>query len=1424
MNKTVPWNVKGVDFDTREAARRAARKAGVPVGEWLDEVIAERAAEAAVQADDMSATDRLESLAARLADLAESRPGRDNPDAQRRRNSSPVAQRPSSRSEVARGRADQPVDDEMASANEAFVVEDEHFGSSRSVGPRSDTRSVKRSLRPSQDRRSTREPPMADDYDDDGDAPNRRVTRSQAADHDSPLRQALGSMAARLNDLETRVSGSDRIHDSSPRSGDRSTRREQDPEARSRFSTPRSSFAGYEPRAEIEQIDGKLAAILDRLNRKSRSDVPAAPSAPEPVQPSRPRNEGRSRAGLLNMQDALADIARRQADLERAPVSRSTLLNETSYASIGRAQREGDAPLRAQVTEVPPTSPTALVVGDTAHASLDDAFRALSARLEDRIERAAKSRAAEEVAQADFARLQAQVTQLGGRVESLRTAPVDEAEQARSTKSYEALREEIAQLARGCAELAKQPSVASLEEAVRNLAGRIELSRLDGIEAKVLAPVEKLGAELRAAIETLSPRDHLDTVEHRLASVVTTIEAMDRRMADQTALTALEQRTDELRVALTEAAKAPPFVQRIENELDRLGERVERLAASPAGVGTAELDRAVAEIRSLVESSAPEAFFDRLDRKMDDLASRLDDTGQRAAQSAAFEQLARQIDETHASLAARVAARADQVDLRPVEQMFDEVSRKIDGLQGTSDEMRTLDKLVRGLMLQIEEVRQPLEDAASSRALETKLESLAVRLDRKMDELATRLGEGDRHQADASLFDDLSRQIERAHDSLAARLGGRSSSTVPDLQPLQSLLGEVSSKIEQQQDASNEVRTLDGLIRELMLQIDDARHPAADRKTLDSLESHLARVAERLDKSDASLGAIASLERAMGDLFQQLEDTRTVAIDAAENAARTAAQDTLRAAMNSPSLNGKDVRAQAGLVAEQVSQELSEFRRAQDASERRVHGTLKALSETLERLVDRMVDDLQATSRPGVERRSDMVSNPQDAKPTTSGRSLPPASTLGAPADAGVRSVAEDARDRDADSEFDRPLAEAADAEPPVRRLAPSIDIGRPPGMDAGPEVSPLIAAARRAAQAAQASAAAAARPKVEPMRERTVSVDEPAGRSFFAQKRRPLLLGLAGVVLLLGALQVVKLTSGFHSGTANPEAPAAQGEKSDTKSELSPTAPANEQASTPAATPASPATTADAPAVSPPKVSEAATPVTAADPAIAGLPAGLRDLAMRGDAAAQYEVAVRLADGRGVTRDLKDATVWFERAAKQGLAPAQYRLGSMYEKGLGVSADPVAAVTWYEKAANAGNTRAMHNLAVLSAEGSKPDYAKAVTWFTKAANAGIRDSQYNLAILYARGLGVPQNLAQSYSWFAVAAAQGDADAARKRDDIAAKLDAKTLGDVKAASDAFKPTTADRAANEVKAPPGGWDALAPPNNAARDTKLRANQT
>ncbi|MAM13276.1 MAG: hypothetical protein CML23_23050 [Rhizobiaceae bacterium] len=202
--------------------------------------------------------------------------------------------------------------------------------------------------------------------------------------------------------------------------------------------------------------------------------------------------------------------------------------------------------------------------------------------------------------------------------------------------------------------------------------------------------------------------------------------------------------------------------------------------------------------------------------------------------------------------------------------------------------------------------------------------------------------------------------------------------------------------------------------------------------------------------------------------------------------------------------------------------------------------------------------------------------------------------------------------------------------------------------------------------------------------------------------------------------------------------------------------------------------------------------------------PVALADAARNGNPDALYEIGMRYQEGLGLKRDPAEAAAWFDEAAERGSAPAAFQLGSLYEKGIGVDQDAAKAITLYRSAARAGNVSAMHNLAVMLANGAgsgKPDFAEAAKWFREAAEHGVADSQFNLAILHARGAGVDADLAQSYKWFAIAAAGGDEEAAKRRNEVAEALsDADLNRGRKLAADweAREPLPA---ANTVTAPP-----------------------
>jgi hypothetical protein len=109
------------------------------------------------------------------------------------------------------------------------------------------------------------------------------------------------------------------------------------------------------------------------------------------------------------------------------------------------------------------------------------------------------------------------------------------------------------------------------------------------------------------------------------------------------------------------------------------------------------------------------------------------------------------------------------------------------------------------------------------------------------------------------------------------------------------------------------------------------------------------------------------------------------------------------------------------------------------------------------------------------------------------------------------------------------------------------------------------------------------------------------------------------------------------------------------------------------------------------------------------------------GDSIAQYEMALRYANGEGVPQNYREAMAWFAKAAANGNDNAQWKLGLGYIKGIGVPHDEHKAVLWFKRAANHGDIRAQSALSdlYLSGRGVPRDYVRAYTWASIAT--GLR-------------------------------------------------------------------------------------------------------
>ncbi len=159
----------------------------------------------------------------------------------------------------------------------------------------------------------------------------------------------------------------------------------------------------------------------------------------------------------------------------------------------------------------------------------------------------------------------------------------------------------------------------------------------------------------------------------------------------------------------------------------------------------------------------------------------------------------------------------------------------------------------------------------------------------------------------------------------------------------------------------------------------------------------------------------------------------------------------------------------------------------------------------------------------------------------------------------------------------------------------------------------------------------------------------------------------------------------------------------------------------------------------------------------------------------AQYQVGILLSQGRGISKNIEESLIWFQKAKEQGHQQAsvkykdikllsdskkgnknsQYLLGMEY---LYNSENYQTAIYWLEQSAKNGLNEAQYTLGVLFYEGkyTEKNYKKAVYWFEKAAKKGYPKAQYFLGSLYCYGEGVLKDLYKAAKWLRKANEQGE--------------------------------------------------------------------
>ncbi|MHC2331398.1 localization factor PodJL [Bradyrhizobium sp. USDA 4454] len=941
------------------------------------------------------------------------------------------------------------------------------------------------------------------------------------------------------------------------------------------------------------------------------------------------------------------------------------------------------------------------------------------------------------------------------------------------------------------------PDFSSLERHLLKITSQIEaLQRPDHVEQSIAAFRGEL-AEIRQAITEAMPRRAIESIENEIRSLHHRIDELrqDGRNGQGQAIAGIERALSEIRESLrtlTPAEQLTGYDEAIRN----LGAKLDMILRANDDPSTVhQLESAIAALRAIVSNVASNDALLQLSGDVHALSTKVDQLSQMSR--------AESRDDAFAGIEQRIAALASSLESRerPVGH---------DNTDAIESAMRTLSE-------RIDRLQVGNDSSSAFTHLEQRVSYLLERLE-SADQRSGNLG-----RVEEGLHD-IMRHLEAQHAHIASLAdAARSNVSTSSPQPMMDT----------------------GIVDLVKRELSDIRFSQSetDRRTQDSLETvhnTLGHVVDRLAMIENDLRTVRTAPPAPpapAYAEPRIEAPRT---------------ETPRAATPQPrpeSYQPESYRPELpnpALAQEHFMSAPREFHAAQPVETAPPPLPPRAISEILE--------PHAASARAAIAPELP-PDHPLEPGTRPSGRASSPSERI-ADSERAISDLPAGKKEPVSTSSFiaaARRAAQAAAAQPVNEKAARAANKAAAKAKDKADKAAK--------AAAAKAGASAAGAPEAQP--------------STITSKIRSLLVGASVVVILLST---AKMAMNLLDTSSAPQAPAIEHSEPAAPSVQPPA----ENSIAPAPAPAMPSGTpgpsmtsptplgrqsnntaapntldsaqvtipqAPAPAAAP----EPAAPPVAASSDITGtiptapplggklatiqIPAGeklpdaiggpaLRTAAIKGDAAAAYEVGVRFAEGKGVPANVDEAAKWYGRAAQAGVVPAMFRLGTFYEKGLSVKRDFDVARRFYVQAAERGNAKAMHNLAVLDADGGGKgaDYKSAAQWFRKAADRGVADSQVNLGILYARGIGVEQNLAESFKWFSLAAAQGDADAGHKRDDIAKRLDPQSLAAAKLAIQTFTPEPQPSDAVNVPAPAGGWDGAAAQPAAAKPVKQLSKRT
>ena len=763
MKSGMPWNIRGIDEEARQAATEAARHAGVPLNEWLNRAIATRAAEEGVDPEIFAGEDRdrdddeLRNVASSIAELTRRIRAMDQ----------------SSRAAISglKDRLDE-IEDKLGGADQGAGGDDRRTQSLKGVSALVDK--LAREL-------------------DNADESARSTVEGLRARVSGVVPEPSGPadhVGVAIRALEQRLAGiADRIKPPPP-----------PPPATAKLDDLKARLDTLLARAEPASAATGRSTVLDSTLKalEGRLDEARARAATQP--PARPRPPTTEEDERVRRIEArLADITGRLAEPEPAPSPKLEPPPKAEAVNPEPSRRFND--LAGAIAEISAHQQKLDQREDTLALQREQkrlgdgigAIRAELAALADKVAAAGRGQAEGREAFFGLSRkidaLAAEkpvergvLGEIRREIDGLRAIAGSAAREATILDRFDdfgrkvpdrarldALGEEVSALRRALESSDSPRAVARVEMRVNELARSVESvinSRQPAVDASSAAMAAGL-ADIRQAIGALGERAKNAERESRQATIEASSTAMSAGLAEirqaiaglgergrhaerDAAIAGLSSSVDEIRQAI---AGLGGLARRSDNDATS--------SAIAAFVGRLDDVRRGVDPRAEEQRRAEETTVQRLEGRLDEIAVRIDGIIDRAAPADVVNGL-------HDRLEA-LAERLDRFNIGNSQPAaFDEVKAEIAGIRRTiaaRDPPSTdnLERQIRELAERLEEVSRPDSTAGQLAVLETQIARLSEELERTQPRSSALAEvEADLARLQAHLTDNRQESVEAA--------------------------------------------------------------------------------------------------------------------------------------------------------------------------------------------------------------------------------------------------------------------------------------------------------------------------------------------------------------------------------------------------------------------------------------------------------------------------------------------------------------------------------------------------------------------------------------------------------------------------------------------------------------------------------------